>query len=38
MNFKCNNTKYEIIEKQQLYNKEDVGYTNYKNKQIVLKN
>ena len=37
MKFKINNTEYEIIEKEQLKNEEDVGYTNYQEKQIVLK-
>lgn len=37
MKFVCNNTEYEIVEKEQLDNKEDVGYSNYQDKQILLK-
>lgn len=37
MKFKCNNTKYEIIEKEELDNKEDIGYTDYQNRQVILK-
>lgn len=37
MKIKCNNVRYEIIEKEQLDNKEDVGYTDYQNRQIILK-
>lgn len=33
MKIKCNNVRYEIIEKEQLDNKEDVGYTDYQNRQ-----
>ncbi len=37
MKIKCNNARYEIIEKEQLDNKEDVGYTDYQSRQIILK-
>lgn len=37
MKFKCNNTEYEIIEKERLENEEDVGLTDYQNKQVLLK-
>lgn len=37
MKFKCNNTEYEIIEKEKLENEEDVGLTDYQNKQVLLK-
>lgn len=37
MKFKCNNTEYEIIEKEKLENEEDVGLTDYQKKQVLLK-
>lgn len=37
MKFKCNNTEYEIIEKEQLNSEEDIGLTDYQHKQIILK-
>lgn len=37
MKFKCNNTEYKIIEKERLENEEDVGLTDYQNKQVLLK-
>lgn len=37
MKVKCNNVEYEIVEKELLDNKEDVGYADYQNKQIILK-
>ena len=37
MKFKCNNTEYEIIEKEQLENDEYVGLTEYQNKRVLLK-
>lgn len=37
MKFNINNTEYEIIEKEQLDNEEDVGYSDYQAKQVILK-
>lgn len=37
MKFIINNTQYEIVEKEKLENEEDVGYTEYQLKQILLK-
>ena len=37
MKFKINNTEYEIVEKEKLENEEDVGYTEYQSKRILLK-
>lgn len=37
MKFKCNNTEYEIVEKEKLENEELVGLTDYQKKQVLLK-
>lgn len=37
MKFKCNNTEYEIMQKERLDNEEELGLTDYQNKQILLK-
>ena len=37
MKFEINNIEYEIVEKEKLDNEEDVGYTDYQSKQILLK-